>query len=78
MIELIQETILLLSFLLPVTALYIQGQAYFNPAIKVVGVQSLIIGVISLIYYFLTGNVEFIVLAGIIFLQECSLRHIFY
>ncbi|ABP95590.1 Hydrogenase 4 membrane component (E)-like protein [Metallosphaera sedula] len=73
MVELIQEIILLLSFLLPVTALYIQGQAYFNPAIKVVGVQSLIIGTISLVYYLFTDNIEFIILAGIIFFTRVFL-----
>ncbi|BCS93900.1 hypothetical protein L3N51_00509 [Metallosphaera sp. J1] len=73
MVEPVQEIILILSFLLPVTALYVQGQAYFNPAIKIIGIQSLLIGIISFIYYFLTENVEFIILGGIIFLTRAFL-----
>ncbi|MEM3947476.1 MAG: hydrogenase, partial [Metallosphaera sp.] len=64
--ELSQEIILVISSLLPLTALYIQGQAYFVPAVKMIGIQSGVIASLAIFYYFLTGDPDLLILGGIL------------
>ncbi|MEM3862878.1 MAG: hydrogenase [Metallosphaera sp.] len=64
--ELSQEIILVISSLLPLTALYIQGQAYFVPAVKMIGIQSGVIASLAIFYYFLTGDSDLLILGGIL------------
>ncbi|MEM0322072.1 MAG: hydrogenase [Thermoprotei archaeon] len=48
------------------SAFYIQGQAYYRPLVKMSGVQSLLIALLSLLVYVESGSLDYVYLAVIL------------
>lgn len=66
MYELEERIIELLSISIIVTAFYVQGQAYYKPLIKVVGIQSVIIAGLAILLGFTTRMIDYYILAIIL------------
>ncbi|MDT7901361.1 hydrogenase [Acidianus hospitalis] len=61
-----EEIIELISVIIIITAFYIQGQAYYKPLVKMSGVQSIILAILSTFLGIITGIVDYFILAIII------------
>jgi hydrogenase-4 component E len=61
-----EEIIELISIIIIITAFYIQGQAYYKPLVKMSGVQSIILAILSTFLGIITGIVDYFILAIII------------
>uniref|UniRef100_A0A2U9IPJ3 Hydrogenase n=1 Tax=Acidianus sulfidivorans JP7 TaxID=619593 RepID=A0A2U9IPJ3_9CREN len=68
MLKIEDEIIELISVLIIAIAFYIQGQAYYKPLIEGSGVQSLVIGGLSILLGIITGKLDYYILAVIIIL----------
>ncbi|AWR97932.2 hydrogenase [Acidianus sulfidivorans JP7] len=66
MLKIEDEIIELISVLIIAIAFYIQGQAYYKPLIEGSGVQSLVIGGLSILLGIITGKLDYYILAVII------------
>lgn len=63
MADLLTEAIQLVVVGTVASALYVQGQAFFNSAIKGTGVESALVGLTSFLAFLSTRNVDFLYLA---------------
>lgn len=61
-----EEIIELISVIIIITAFYIQGQAYYKPLVKMSGIQSIILAILSTSLGIITGIVDYFILAIII------------
>ncbi|QKR00625.1 hydrogenase [Metallosphaera tengchongensis] len=73
MVDQLQQGIVIISFLLPVTALYIQGQAFPVPSIKGIGIQSSVVALLSTVLGIVYKQEDLLVLGGIIILTRSLL-----
>lgn len=63
----IEENVIeLISVFVLITAFYIQGQAYYKPLIRMSGIQSIIISILAAFLGFITGVIDYYILAIII------------
>ena len=72
MMKLVEEALYLIGVIVVLTTVYLVGQAYYKPIIRVQGLQSFLIGGLSASLYFITGRIDNLILA----LEVISLRGI--
>jgi hydrogenase-4 component E len=72
MMKLVEEALYLVGVIVVLTTVYLVGQAYYKPIIRVQGIQSFLIGGLSVSLYFITGRIDNLILA----LEVISLRGI--
>jgi hydrogenase-4 component E len=72
MMKLVEEALYLIGVIVVLTTVYLVGQAYYKPIIRVQGLQSFLIGGLSVSLYFITGRIDNLILA----LEVISLRGI--
>ncbi|MUN30002.1 hydrogenase [Sulfuracidifex metallicus] len=70
--KLVEEALYLIGVIVVLTTVYLVGQAYYKPIIRVQGLQSFLIGGLSVSLYFITGRIDNLILA----LEVISLRGI--
>ncbi len=73
MVDQIQEIVVLISSLLPLTALYIQGQAFLVPSVKAVGVQSFVVAILSFTLAMIYRQEELLILGIIVLFTRAVL-----
>ncbi|MCY0850099.1 hydrogenase [Sulfuracidifex metallicus] len=70
--KVVEEVLYLIGVAVVLTTIYLVGQAYYKPIIRVQGLQSFLIGGLSAYLYFITERTDYLILA----LEIISLRGI--